>query len=144
MQAGLGREARVFAACLRFAAHLQFESLAGFSAVVDRLGQFQEAMHTVRQPDGTASTPATTADPAAAPTGAAAPEGEGEGGASDVRVQYLGASGAGELGGALLELRGLSVVTPDGSNLLVQDLDLQVMEGWCCCLGGTLRHQLCT
>ncbi|KAL6750267.1 ABC transporter transmembrane region 2-domain-containing protein [Haematococcus lacustris] len=73
----------------------QLNALAGFSAVVDRLGQFQEAMGASKPPlPPLALPPGTSAGPP-----------------------------------LLLQLSGLSVLTPDRSSLLVKDLDLEVLAG---------------
>jgi ABC-type uncharacterized transport system fused permease/ATPase subunit len=109
----------------------QFESLAGFSAVIDRLGQFQEAMDSTKAVAKNTAAPSTTsADEATLP---ARPEASPEPPSSlmwpGIRVTHVGAGddrGSWSEGGPLLRLHGLTVVTPDGNNVLVQDLNLQV------------------
>eukprot|EP00775_Hariotina_reticulata_P004789 gene4789-5039_t len=78
----------------------QFENLAGFSAVVDRLGEFQEVVdvklrHTHPR--------------------------------SQLNSSMDDASGAGQ--DVLLELDDVSIITPDGALALVQRLSLQVYAG---------------
>mmetsp|Transcript_7310 Transcript_7310/g.17664 ORF Transcript_7310/g.17664 Transcript_7310/m.17664 type:complete len:821 (+) Transcript_7310:19-2481(+) len=142
----------------------QFESLAGFSAIIDRLGQFQEAMSLKQSPEGSslpAQLPASAASPSseqdaqangagsARSSSAASETSEAVGASSDgagslgllgpgISVRYLGYSSEADMNGndpssshhgALLELQDLSVVTPDGANLLIDGLSLQVQQG---------------
>jgi hypothetical protein len=130
----------------------EIQSLAGFSAVVDRLGQFAEAAEGVRGGgSGKAGTatgeaageaaggvaplaePATANGAAAAATAAGAPEPAPGSGIAFIHLPApAAAAAAGGVSGAaapLLELRGVSVTTPDGATRLTQGLDLEV-RGW--------------
>ena len=96
----------------------QFESLAGYSAVIDRLGQFQEAMESCKldQPDEVGNVRMTLVD-----TGL------------DTDSQQ-----------PLLEIDNLTLVTPDRKKTLIRDLGLQVGRVFfslilVCCATGLLR-----
>lgn len=86
----------------------QFESLAGFSAVVDRLGEFQEAVEArgkfsaLAQPESP-----TVMDPAS-------------------EITVLDSSAADDV---LLRVEGLTLCTPNFANKLVQDLHLELRLG---------------
>lgn len=123
----------------------QIEGLAGFSAVVDRLGQFVEATEASASASAAASAAgaaaateaAASASTAAAAGGAAAAVAAGVGGEAaasagpaaaanhtGVRIVHLPSSSS--VCAPLLELRGLCVLTPDGGTRLAQGLDLKV------------------
>ena len=91
---------------------LQFESIAGFSAIIDRLGEFTEvlepfsaALHA-EEPGSNGSQPA-----------AAAPEM-----ADVIRIVDEAPTSP----SPLLALEAVTLRSPDGSTTLVQDLSLQV------------------
>ena len=132
----------------------QFEALAGFSAVVDRLGEFSEVsdvklrhVFTVDAPEGGSSgggaegaggagagqqqgAVGSAARPALAAAGDAAGAAAAAG-AGGITIVHMGPapSGGGGGGELLLELRGLCISTPDGSAKLAQNLDLEVRGG---------------
>ncbi len=121
----------------------QFESLAGFSAVIDRLGQFEEVMAKQK----IALLPAPSSDPegGAIEGGDRADQtlpsssGNGTDGRSrelpmaatpTIELQYL-PLGSGSEAQRLLTMQGLTVCTPDGASTLVKDLSLKVrFESW--------------
>uniref|UniRef100_A0A7S0RAI6 ABC transporter domain-containing protein n=1 Tax=Chlamydomonas leiostraca TaxID=1034604 RepID=A0A7S0RAI6_9CHLO len=124
----------------------QFESLAGFSAVVDRLGQFTEAMGTHKSDKAATAATAATAIAAATGTTTTAASSSGSAGSSSRAGAGSGASGAvapayasmpgiqlswtePKSDGALLSLHDLAVVTPDKANLLVQGVTLSIKQG---------------
>ena len=90
----------------------QFSAIAGFAAVVDRLGEFGEVM-------------AASSDRAPA---SAAAEGRPRGGAAHATGDGITITGA-PSGGALLSTKGLCLRTPDSKTRLVQGLDLTVESG---------------
>jgi hypothetical protein len=122
----------------------QFESLAGFSAVIDRLGEFSEVsdvklrhVFTIEGESGAAAAKvgegaavAAAAAAAAAPAGrrtAASTEAAAEAGPGGITIMHMGpVAGGGGKGELLLELRGLCISTPDGSSKLAHDLNLEV------------------
>ncbi|GIL45833.1 hypothetical protein Vafri_2969 [Volvox africanus] len=121
----------------------QIEALAGFSAVVDRLGEFQEAM-TARQEQQArlAASGETGAVAAEAVVAAGQKGGELETEAEalpGIQLRFLSSRMAGESsscnehvglsGQPLLRVHDLTVVTPRGSNLLLRDLNLEVPPG---------------
>lgn len=96
---------------------MQFESLAGFSAVIDRLGQFQEVM--ARQ-KGSLALPAEASE-----TGSGDRSANTEvSNSGSIEVQYLPLSGGEKP--RLASLQALTVCTPDRSCVLVKDLSLKV------------------
>ena len=121
----------------------QFESIAGFSAVIDRLGEFSEVVSSYSPPAPAAPADAseTLASTAASPTLALDPAGSMVAGSADAAGKAAGAElGAGgillvdvPLNGVprgprapLLELSGVSLRTPGGGRTLVDNLDLKV------------------
>ncbi|KAF8071082.1 ABCC2 [Scenedesmus sp. PABB004] len=120
----------------------QFETLAGFSAVVDRLGDLAAASAAASVDAGDLQqqappAPAPAAAAAALEQAAGAASGDGAGGGAEpagpsIQVVHVvpwrdgGAPADGEL---LLELDGVSINTPDGGLALVQDLSLRVAAG---------------
>ena len=128
-------------------AHPQFESLAGFSAVIDRLGQFQEVMARQKaalpaaggtggaEPQVSGSSHATgIGAAAAAPSTSRGDNGRAASVAAastsgNIDVQYLPLSKGDKP--RLLTLQGLTVCTPDRMCTLVKDLSLKVGRGPC-------------
>lgn len=121
----------------------QFESIAGFSAVIDRLGEFSEVVgsYSPAAPAAPADAGATLAPTAASPTLALDPAGSTDAAGVDAAGKAAGAEiGAGgillvdvPLNGVprgprapLLELSGVSLRTPGGGRTLVDNLDLEV------------------
>ena len=130
----------------------QFEALAGFSAIIDRLGQFVEAIEA-NAPDQTHAASQSLPPPAAGETSAAAAEKLGS--PSPSHAQANGVNGANGANGAVvgareargittavrprgaepgddavvLRVEGLEVQTPDGGTQLTSDLNLEVAEG---------------
>lgn len=107
---------------------LQFESIAGFGAIIDRLGQFAEVL----EPYGTSPIirPANTTGelelglPALPEVGRISLE----------DVQPSSSS-------PLLELQSVTLRAPDGGTMLVEDLSLEVIivllqTGFSCCFLG--------
>lgn len=88
---------------------MQFEALAGFSAIIDRLGEFSEVV------DNFASPPEADALPGAASSNGA------EASKIDLVDRPNHASSA-----TLLSLESVTLRTPNGMRTLVQDLTLQV------------------
>lgn len=129
----------------------QLESLAGFSAVIDRLGEFDEV---VADPQDAIAAPgeditsagdssdlsdgslhvADAASAAIVVTTAAAVQSAAGGVKEGERIKILElpphsatARSSGET--VLLDIQGLSMQTPDGATRLVQNLDLLVVQG---------------
>ena len=100
---------------------MQFESLAGFSAVIDRLGQFQEVM--ARQKSSLALS-AGASETGNGDRSANTSEASNSG---SIEVQYLPLSGGEKP--RLASLQALTVCTPDRSCVLVKDLSLKVGTG---------------
>lgn len=96
--------------CTRFYVFAaQFESIAGFGAIIDRLGQFAEVL----EPYGSSAmmSDGTTAEA----TAQAAPE-------ARINVENVNPSPA----GPLLQLQSVSLRSPDGAMTLVEDLSVEV------------------
>lgn len=129
----------------------QFETLAGFSAVIDRLGEFQEVVDVrlrhkhprviaQRQAASRAASLASADGDADADAGLVLPS-SGDGSGSDgttalpgIQVVQLmqpaGGNGSSSSSSSpLLELDGVSISTPDGAVSLVQQLSLAVSAG---------------
>ncbi len=134
---------------------MQLESLASFSAVIDRLGEFDEIVTAPKAAQAAAAQPASAAsqdafdgaaaDAAAAePTAAASSPAMSDAAAAAVaralgeRIQITqmaaagsgpaaggGGNGDGGGGDVLLELDGVTLRTPDGGSTLIQNLDIQ-------------------
>ncbi|KAL3130496.1 hypothetical protein ABBQ38_008313 [Trebouxia sp. C0009 RCD-2024] len=92
----------------------QFESIANFGAVVDRLGEFQEVL------ESSAMSRATNTD---------AVEGDSVPAGQQSLIQLVDKPGPREAGQTLLDLDAVTLQTPDGRSTLVQDLSVQVKEG---------------
>ena len=118
----------------------QFESIAGFSAVIDRLGEFSEVVSSY-SPAAPADASATLASTAASPTLALDPADSTDAAGADAAGKAAGAEvGAGGISlvdvplngvprgprAPLLELSGVSLRTPGGGRTLVDNLDLEV------------------
>ena len=99
------------------------ESLASFSAVIDRLGEFEEVIQA--PPREKAATAAESADamPAAGGNGAG-PEPAVQADTIELLDVDPGARPAGH--GPLLELEGVTLRTPNGAATLVEHLDVAV------------------
>jgi hypothetical protein len=130
---------------------LQLESLASFSAVIDRLGEFEEVINAPKAAQAVAAQPGSlkpavgatgngVADSSAVRTTAASAEdvpqlpiaaGDAAALAHSEQIEIVDESAAnGSVsssgGDVLLELAGVTLRTPDGSATLVQNLDVQV------------------
>ncbi len=117
---------------------IQFESLAGFSAVIDRLGQFQEVMGRQKHPHGTRPllNGADATDGAAAASGAAStatPPQTDPSTPISIPVAGNGAisvttstSSYDEDSTLLARIDKLTVFTPDRNTTLVRDLCVEV------------------
>ena len=95
--------------------HLQFESIAGFGAIIDRLGQFTEVLEPYAQPQ-TGSDQTLGSDDSTEAAGLVAA------GSSQISLKE-------ELPGSqspLLQLHEVTLKSPDGSMTLVGDLSLEV------------------
>lgn len=79
---------------------LQFEALAGYSAVIDRLGEFQEAMDSCKL------------------------DGRQEEGSTQIVVEYNGQDIG--LERPLMEIKNLTLATPDKKTTLIKNLCLEV------------------
>ncbi|CAL5224458.1 g7149 [Coccomyxa viridis] len=92
----------------------QIEALAGFSAIIDRLGEFSEVVETFASPDqGSAD---------ASGNGSSAPQ----------RIELIDVPTATQhspAGQPLLRLEGVTLRIPDGSRTLVDSLDVEVAPG---------------
>lgn len=131
---------------------LQLESLASFSAVIDRLGEFEEVINAPKAAQAVAAQPGSlkpavdvtgngSADNAAVPTTASSVEGVPElPVAAEAALAHSeqitivdepAVNGSASSNGkdVLLELAGVTLRTPDGSATLVQNLDVQVSLG---------------
>ena len=118
----------------------QIQGLAGFSAVVDRLGQFVEATDAAAAEAAAAEAASSAASAAALRAGAAEEEvaaaassgadgaGDGSSGSGGIVFVHLPPPPAGSAA-PLLELQGLSVAAPGGRPRLVRGLDLSLREG---------------
>ncbi|GAB4814011.1 hypothetical protein N2152v2_001057 [Parachlorella kessleri] len=119
----------------------QFETLAGFSAVIDRLGEFSEVLGASRSGalNGSGGAAAAVAAAGAAAAGAAT-AGKGSAqqaaGAAPVLLSDGGSTGGVALvdvpwapQGPLLEVKSLSLVVPSTGAVLCSDLDLTVSPG---------------
>lgn len=98
---------------------VQFESIAGFSAIIDRLGEFAEVLQPYSgshsQPEQSSAAESSTA-PATNTT---------------IQVEDVVPSAA----SPLLTIDSLSLRSPDGGLTLVQDLSIEVMShSVSCCL----------
>ena len=106
---------------------MQLESLASFSAVIDRLGEFEEVIQA--DPRENAATAAETADamPAAGGNGAG-PEPAAASAMLADTIELLDVDPAGQAAGhrPLLELEGVTLRTPNGAATLVEQLDVAV------------------
>ncbi|KAL3144128.1 hypothetical protein ABBQ32_003918 [Trebouxia sp. C0010 RCD-2024] len=92
----------------------QFESIANFGAVIDRLGEFQEVL------ESSAMSRATGTDVV---EGDVVPSGQ------QSLIQLVDKPGPREAGQTLLDLHAVTLQTPDGRSTLVQDLSVQVKDG---------------
>ncbi|DBA90594.1 hypothetical protein WJX77_005457 [Trebouxia sp. C0004] len=92
----------------------QFESIANFGAVIDRLGEFQEVLESSTT---SRSTNTDVADPQ--PSSTQAPS----------LIQLVDQPGPSEQGGVLLDMDGVTLQTPDGASTLVQNLSVKVKDG---------------
>ena len=146
----------------------QLESLASFSAVIDRLGEFEEVINAPKAAQAIAAQPGSltaaadvtgngTSDSAAVPTTASSvgdvpqlPVAAGDAAAlaHSEQIEIVDESAAnGSVsssgGDVLLELAGVTLRTPDGSATLVQNLDVQVsfqsVVGYPACLPTACR-----
>ncbi len=99
---------------------LQIEALAGFSAIIDRLGEFSEVVETFASPDqGSAD---------ASGNGSSAPQ----------RIELIDVPTATQhspAGQPLLRLEGVTLRIPDGSRTLVDSLDVEVLNPPSCLCG---------
>ncbi|KAK9830575.1 hypothetical protein WJX81_000349 [Elliptochloris bilobata] len=100
----------------------QFESLAGFSAVIDRLGEFSEVVGSYTPAEPAEASSSFRADSGAAAGAWAEPSSIG---LVDVPLDEVPRG----LGAPLLELVGVSLRTPGGGRALVDGLDLRVPVG---------------
>ncbi|KAI7843346.1 hypothetical protein COHA_003043 [Chlorella ohadii] len=96
----------------------QFETIAGFSAVVDRLGEFQEVL------EGSRSGGTATVDPVALAASTDEPEAAA---AEEGRITITDMPGTS--GRSLLDIRDLTLRVPSSGATLVQDLTLSVTPG---------------
>ena len=108
----------------------QFEALAGFSAIIDRLGEFSEVVDSF----ASASTPSSSAaEGVAAP--AAGANAKVDIGTAAAQIELIDLPGHGQARGGhaapLLSLEHVTLRTPNGAMTLVEDLDLQVCPGFC-------------
>ena len=106
---------------------VQLESLASFSAVIDRLGEFEEVIQAPR-PDK-AATASEDADAGTSTGGnGAGPEPAAALAAPADTIQLMDVDPAGEAAGPrpLLELEGVTLRTPNGAATLVEHLDVAV------------------
>ena len=97
---------------------MQIEALAGFSAIIDRLGEFSEVVDSFASAD--------RSDPTSAlQNGGSAPE----------RIQVIDVPSAGQRSGPrqpLLSLEGVTLQVPDGSRTLVDSLNVEVQLSLAC------------
>ena len=92
---------------------MQIEALAGFSAIIDRLGEFSEVVESFASPD----------------QGAAA-DASGNGSGVTGRIELIDIPTATQHSSPdqpLLRLEGVTLQIPDGSRTLVDSLDLEVL-----------------
>jgi ABC-type uncharacterized transport system fused permease/ATPase subunit len=110
----------------------QFESLAGFSAVIDRLGQLTEVLATCRAEDKEAEDAGGCAvgEAGGAAAAAAAAADDDDDGAAGPTGRVVLRCAPPSAPGPLLQLRGLSLTVPPPSGAtLVRDLTLEVRPG---------------
>lgn len=91
---------------------LQIEALAGFSAIIDRLGEFSEVVESFASRDQDAAD--------AAANGSSLPQ----------RIELVDVPTATQqspAGQPLLRLEGVTLQIPDGSRTLVEGLDVEVL-----------------
>ena len=89
---------------------MQIEALAGFSAIIDRLGEFSEVVESFASPDGAA-------------------DASGNGSSPPRRIELVDVPTATQhspAGQPLLRLEGVTLQIPDGSRTLVDSLDVEV------------------
>ena len=103
------------------------ESLASFSAVIDRLGEFEEVIQAPQNEKAAAAAEAADAMPAAGGNGAG-PEPAAVPAAHADTIELLDVDTAGQTAGRgpLLELEGVTLRTPNGAATLVEHLDVAV------------------
>ena len=97
---------------LKVACVLQIEALAGFSAIIDRLGEFSEVVESFASRDQDAAD--------ASANGSSPPQ----------RIELVDAPAATQqspAGQPLLRLEGVTLQIPDGSRTLVDSLDVEVL-----------------
>ncbi|KAK9820926.1 hypothetical protein WJX74_009117 [Apatococcus lobatus] len=96
----------------------QFETLAGFSAVIDRLGEFMEVLDEAAPANSSPAAPLQDQPEPLLPP------------ASSIQLSDEWHEGVGiGKGGVLLDLQHVTLRTPDSSMTLVEDLTLQVKKG---------------
>ena len=98
--------------------HAQIEALAGFSAIIDRLGEFSEVVDSFASADR--SDPSGTLQ-----NGGSAPE----------RIQVIDVPSASQRSAPrqpLLSLEGVTLQVPDGSRTLVDSLNVEVQLSMAC------------
>ena len=106
---------------------LQFESIAGFGAIIDRLGEFTEVLEPfAERPTGAASSSN------GAPSGPLV---------SSIDLQDVPPSTA-STDPPLLALESVTLQSPDGSSTLVEDLTFQVLAFSCQIKLDVLVHSL--
>lgn len=91
---------------------MQIEALAGFSAIIDRLGEFSEVVDSFASPDD-----------------AAARDESGNGSSPSQKIEIVHAPTAKQhstAGQPLLSLEGVTLQIPDGSRTLVDSLNVEV------------------
>jgi hypothetical protein len=135
----------------------QLESLASFSAVIDRLGEFEEVINAPKAAQAVAAQPGSlksAVDPTSSSVSDDTAASQHDTSAADSLQQPVTgknvkaladselirivdepvASGSanGTGGDLLLELAGVTLRTPDGSATLVQNLDVQVINIFAC------------
>ena len=112
--------------------HPQIEALAGFSAIIDRLGEFSEVVDSFASSDR--SDPSGTLQ-----NGGSAPE----------RIEVIDVPSASQRSGPsqpLLSLERVTLQVPDGSRTLVHSLNVEVqlsltcLQGWKRLVRGLSRH----
>ena len=91
---------------------VQIEALAGFSAIIDRLGEFSEVVDSFASPDDATAT-----------------DESGNGSSPSQKIEIVDAPTATQhspAGQPLLSLESVSLQTPDGSRTLVDSLNVEV------------------